>query len=172
MDVESFEDYYAKWPTNLEGIPKSVVEDWVYRHWHCFRSRWIGLAPHKWTYRSVLFSSAQIMTIDHVLSWIPELDAEGVEFVTGAPRSKTRLGQFMLANGTFPVPIVVAENAGHIICPRSGNARMKEPLQLIEGHTRLACLRGMINSQFPSLQTHHQVWLVNIPHSATVDAEA
>lgn len=130
------------------------------------------MAPHEWTFRSVLFSNERVMAIDHVRTWIPELDAEGVEFVNGAPRSKSRLGQFMLANGTFPVPIVVAENAGHVVCPRSGGEHMKEPLQLIEGHTRLACLRGMISSDFPSLLAQHKVWVVNIPRSFAVHTEA
>ena len=163
MDMESFDSYYSKWPVELSGIPKAVVQDWVYRHWSCFKERWISLQPHNWNYRLCTFTNDDVLAIDHVLTWIPELDAEGVEFVTGAPRSQGRLGQFMLANGTFPMPIIVAENASHIVCPRSGGQRMKTPLQLIEGHARLACIRGMINSQHPNLKSEHQVWLVDIP---------
>jgi hypothetical protein len=165
MDRESFDSYYARWPTELADIPKAVVEDWIYRHWNCFEERWIPLEPHKWSYRLSTFTNTKILAIDHVLTWIPELDAEGVEFVTDAPRSKTRLGQFMLANGTFPVPIIVAEVASHAVCPRSGGLYMKSPLQLIEGHTRLACIRGMIHSGHPNLKSEHQVWVVRIPES-------
>lgn len=163
IDIESFDSYYANWPIELSGIPKPVVEDWIYRHWICFKDRWIALEPHKWIYKLAKLTSDEILAIDHVLTWIPDLDAEGVEFVTGAPRSKSRLGQFMLTNGTFPVPIIVAENAGHVMCPCSGGEFMKVPLQLIEGHTRLACIRGMINSQHPTLKPEHEVWLVSIP---------
>lgn len=165
MDRESFDSYYERWPPELARIPKAVVEDWVYRHWHCFEDRWIPLAPHTWSYEQSTFTNDQILAIDHVLTWIPELDAEGVEFVTGAPRSKSRLGQFMLSNGTFPVPIIVAENANHVVFPQSGGAHMKAPLQLIEGHTRLACMRGMINAGHQNLRHQHQVWLVKIPSS-------
>jgi len=163
MDMESFEDYYARWPTDLRHIPQGVVKDWIYRHWGCFKERWIPLRPHEWSYQFCTFSNEKILAIDHVLNWIPELDAEGEEFVTGAPRSQTKLGQYMLSEGTFPVPIIVAENASHVVCPRSGGERMKSPLQLIEGHTRLACIRGMINSAYTGLKGDHPVWLVNIP---------
>ncbi len=161
--VESFEDYYARWPAELSKIPKMVVEDWIYRHWSCFSNRWIPLQPHLWKYEIALLTCEEILSIDHVLTWIQELDAEGVEYVTGKPRAQSRLAQFMLTNGTFPLPIIVAQNAGHAIYPQSGNLRMKEPLQLIEGHCRLACLRGMINSNHKNLQAKHQIWLVEIP---------
>jgi hypothetical protein len=163
MEMESFDSYYSKWPPELADIPKAVVEDWIYRHWSDFEDRWIPLEPHKWAYQLSTFTNDDILAIDHVLTWIPELDAEGIEFVTGAPRSQGRLGQFMLANGTFPMPIMVAQDAGHIVCPRSGGAYMKAPLQLVEGHTRLACLRGMINSRHPNLKSEHPVWVVRIP---------
>lgn len=163
MDRESFDSYYSRWPPELSSIPKSVVEDWIYRHWNCFQDRWISLAPHTWTYRKSSFNNDQILTIDHVLTWISELDAEGVEFVTGAPRSQCSVGRFMLSEGTFPVPIIVAEEASHVVCPRGGGAHMKAPLQLIEGHTRLACLRGMINAGHQNVKNNHQVWLVQIP---------
>lgn len=163
IDRETFESYYAKWPASLSGIPKDVVEHWIYRHWRCFEERWVSLAPHTWSFRMVVFSNEEIMAIDHVLSWIADLDAEGVEYVSGAPRSRSPLAQFMLANGTFPVPIIVAEDAGHVVAPRSGGRPMKTPLQLIEGHARLACIRGMINSRHPGLQSSHHVWLVRIP---------
>lgn len=163
MDVESFDDYYSRWPPELSSIPAPIVKDWIYRHWRCFKDRWIPLSPHAWTYELSVFTGEQILAIDHVLNWIPDLDAEGAEYVNGAPRSKGRLGQFMLANGTFPVPIIVARNAGHVVCPRSGGVNMKTPLQLIEGHARLACIRGMLHSGHPNLKTEHQVWLVSIP---------
>ncbi|WP_231602662.1 hypothetical protein, partial [Herbaspirillum chlorophenolicum] len=109
------------------------------------------------------FSNDRILAIDHILTWIQELDAEGVEFVTDKPRAQTRLGRFMLGHGTFPVPIIVAQDASHVIAPRSGGEHMKAPLHLIEGHSRLACIRGMINSSYPTLKMLHSVWVVKIP---------
>lgn len=162
-DIESFGDYYARWPSHLSSVPKPVVEDWVYRHWQDFKSHWADLQPHRWTYERAAFSNSEILSVDHIGTWIPELDAEGVEYVTGKPRSRTRLAQYMLANGTYPVPIIVAQHAGHVVHPRSGGECMKAPYQLIEGHCRLACLRGMINARYPTLRPEHEIWLVTIP---------
>lgn len=163
FEVESFNDYYARWPDHLSSIPRSVVEDWVYRHWQDFKNHWAAMQPHQWGFERASFSNSEILSIDHIGTWISELDAEGVEYVTGKPRSRTKLAQHMLANGTFPVPIIVARNAGHVQHPRSGGERMKEPYQLIEGHCRLACLRGMINAAHPNLAPTHEVWVVTIP---------
>jgi hypothetical protein len=167
INGESFEVYYARWPKTLSNIPRPVVEDWIHRHWSDFHRDWIKLRPQDWIFELSDFTSTQIHSIDHIRTWIPELDAEGVEFVGNAPRSRTRLAQYMLANGTFPVPIIVAKNAGHIIHPRSGGEHMKEPYQLIEGHSRLACIRGMINAQHPRLVATHNVWVVTIPPAAS-----
>ncbi len=163
FDTESFDSYYSRWPSGLSTIPREVVEDWIYRHWYCFRDDWMKLHPHNWSYRLVDFSNEQILAIDHVGEWIQELDAEGVEYVGGFPRSETRLARYMLEFGTFPVPIIVAENAGHVIHPRSNHERMKVPFQLIEGHCRLACVRGMITHKHPSTLSRHKVWLVKLP---------
>jgi len=162
FDVESFENYYAKWPEELAAIPQQVVEDWIYRHWRDFSNHWIESAPHLWVYRLEPFSNEQILAIDHFGNWIRDLDAEGVEYVTGKPRSQANFAQYMLSNGTFPVPILVAKNAGHVVHPRSGGISMKEPYQLIEGHCRLACIRGMIHSRHRALAPSHEVWVAEI----------
>ena len=166
IDSEEFDDYYARWPNGLSSIPKQIVQDWIHRHWRDFRDHWIDLDPHTWRYQSELFSNTDILTIDHIGTWIPELDAEGAEYVSGAPRSKTRMARYMLQHGTFPVPILVARNSGHIVHPRSAREPMKEPFQLLEGHCRLACLRGMINSDHAHLAVQHHVWVATIPRPA------
>lgn len=167
IEMESFEKYYGRWPTELQTIPREVVKDWIYRHWTVFQNHWIGLKPHLWSYRCASFSNEDIVSINHIGTWIPELDAEGVEYVSGAPRSRTPLAQYMLSRGTFPVPIIVAESAGNVVYPHSGGELMKEPYQLIEGHNRLACIRGMINSQHSNLASSHSVWVVSIPEAAS-----
>jgi hypothetical protein len=163
FEVETFDEYYSRWPESLSHIPRGVVEDWIYRHWRDFSAHWIKLSPQNWKYKLSEFSEIEIMEIDHVGTWIKELDSEGVEYVTGKPRSKTKLAQYMLSNGTFPRPIIVAKSAGHIMHPRSNNEAMKEPYQLIEGHCRLACIRGMINSNNRKLAASHEVYEVEIP---------
>jgi len=159
---ESFDEYYRRWPSALGGIPKGIVEDWIYRHWSDFEEYWMSLQPQNWLYELVQLDNSAVLSIGHVGSWIPELDAEGVEYVGNFPRAKTRLARFMTETGTFPVPIIVARMAGSIVHPRSGGETMKEPFQLIEGHNRLACIRGMINSNHPHLLNSHSVWVATI----------
>lgn len=163
MEVEPFESYFARWPKSLAAMPKSIIEDWVYRHWRDFSAYWLDLEPHTWSYELAQFPNECILSIGHVGRWIADLDAEGVEYVSDAPRSKTKLAQYMLREGTFPVPILVAENAGAVVHPRTRGERMKEPYQLIEGHCRLACLRGMIQARHPNLLQVHRVWVATIP---------
>ena len=162
-DVETFDDYFARWPANLSSIPKDVIRDWIYRHWGEFNHHWSHLHPHTWSYELEQFSNDEILSIDHISNWMANLDAEGIEYVSDTPRSKTDLAQYMLNNGTFPIPILVAKNAGHVIYPHGGGEHMKDPLQLIEGHSRLACIRGMIHSNHANLKQQHDVWLVSIP---------
>lgn len=163
IEPEEFESYYDRWPAELSNIPKGVVEDWIYRHWRDFSEYWLSLNPQDWQYELRIFLTEDIYRIDHVGTWVEDLDAEGVEYVGETPRGSTRLARFMKENGTFPVPIIVAENAGNIVHPRSVREPMKEPYQLIEGHCRLACIRGMINSNYEGLKNEHEVWIVKIP---------
>lgn len=163
FEVETFDSYYARWPQELSAVPRQVVQDWIYRHWRDFSNHWSGLAPHTWSYELKSLSSEEIRSIDHVGTWISELDAEGVEYISDTPRSRTRMAKYMLEYGTFPVPILVAQSAGHVVHPRSVREFMKEPLQLVEGHCRLACLRGMMNAKHPNLAHQHQVWVATIP---------
>lgn len=163
IDSESVDAYYRRWPAYLAQIPKEVVQDWIHRHWRDFRNHWQDLNPQDWLFSLRRYSTAQVMAIDHIGTWIRELDAEGVEFVGTQPRSQTRLAQHMRQHGTFPVPIIVAHAAGHVVHPRSAGEPMKEPYQLIEGHSRLACLRGMVNARWTTLQDDHLVWEVAIP---------
>jgi hypothetical protein len=163
IECESFEDYYARWPQALAAIPECVVKDWIYRHWRDFQEHWEALRPEAWLWERRTYTTEEVMSVDHIGTWIRELDAEGVEFVGTAPRSQTRLAQYMRSHGTFPVPIIVARNSGHVTHPRSADEKMKQPLQLIEGHSRLACLRGLVNSGWPTLATGHLVWEARIP---------
>ena len=69
----------------------------------------------------------EILGIDHISSWIKELEAEEVEYVGGTPRSKSRSAQHMLKYGTSAIPILVAKSAGHVIYPRSAKEAMTPP---------------------------------------------
>jgi len=164
VDKEPFSDYLKRLGDELtKNIPLDVLENWIYRHSDGGFEEWVTLEPHKWSYRLDTFTNDQILQVDHVGTWMYDLKTEGKEYVNGAPRSELFVGQYMLQNGTFPKPIIIAENCENIIHPRmQGEVFMKAPYQLIEGHKRLACLLGMIESDHPNLQDKHQVWLVSI----------
>lgn len=157
IDVEDFQSYYARFPKELKSIPIDVVENWIYRHWDDF-TEWIPLKPQDWKYELKEFSNNEILKISHINDWIPILKAEAVEYVTRGKRVNNYVGQYMLKNGTTPSPIIVGENIGHISYPRMPiTCLMKEPYQLIEGHSRLACLLGMISSSHINLKKYHKV---------------
>jgi len=161
-EVESFDSYFEKWPKD-SVIPKDIVEQLVYRHWSDFEEDWIPLDPHGWEYELRTFTNGEILQVDHIGDWVQRFDAEGKEYVEGKPRSETWLAKHMLSEGTFPAPIIVAEDCGHIRHPKGWDTDyFKEPYQLIEGHCRMGCIRGMINSSHKKLKNEHQVWVVRI----------
>lgn len=161
FNQEKFESYYAKFPNYLKNIPKDVVENWIYRHYDDF-IEWIPLNPQNWIYELKDFTNEDILTISHILDWMPELKAEGLEYVSGGKRANHYVGKYMLSHGTTPSPIIVGENIGHLYHPNQKSILMKNPYQLIEGHKRLACLLGMINISHHNLNDKHKVWVINI----------
>ena len=165
VECESFESYYGRWPSDLEPIPRCVVEQWIYRHWSDFQE-WIPLEPHHWAWNRRSLSNDEVLQIGHVGDWIEHLLAKGKEFVSADLASGTQLDLYMRTHGTTPAPIIVAENAGHVLHPKGFSTDfMKEPFQLIEGHKRLARLIGMIDSGFLGLQSKHDTWVVQVPLS-------
>lgn len=160
VDPESFEEYYERWPSYLNTIPRDIVKEWIYRHWDDFQI-WIPLEPHKWTYELKEFTNDEILSIDHINNWIETLHKEGVEYINGT--RKGFAGSYVVNNGTFPSPIIVGENFGSLLhpsVPESFNWHMKEPFQLIEGTRRLGSLFGMIDAKHHNLQDRHEVWVV------------
>lgn len=173
LNKESFESYYARWPAEFSSVPKCVVENWIYRHWANFQA-WLPLRPLEWKYELTEYSNEQIMTIDHFGDWLDTLDYWGSELFRDKMRRDTWLAQYMLRGGTTPVPIMVAVNAGQVCHPRGCETDlMKEPYQLIEGHMRLAYLRGMIRRGYGALKPTHSVWAITIPpnHSFKADGK-
>lgn len=161
-EQESFDAFYSRWPKKLSNIPTCVIENWIYRHWRDFEL-WVPLQPHTWDYELRSCSNEDILSIDHSGSWIHDLHCEGKEYITEFNRGTTPLAQLIKKHGTTPVPIIVAENCGGVFDPRlPGSIPMKTPYQLIEGHSRLACLFGMIDGGYKSLKTTHKVWIVHV----------
>ena len=161
LGSEPFETYIQNWPQTLSNFPESVIRQWVYRHWRDFQNRWIGWDLPRFRFVEATYTNDEIMAIDHISDWLNTLDFWGDELFTNKMRQSTWLATYMLEHGTSPEPIMVAVNAGGLKHPDRGFP-MKSPLQLIEGHMRLAYLRGMIRHKHP-LQSQHRVWNVTLP---------
>jgi len=160
-NVESFDDYFARWPEELSNFPRDVVENWVHRHWQDFSMHWGDWPLGEFRFQLESMSNEDIMEIDHVGDWLSTLDYWGDELFRNALRQSTFLAKFMLEHGTTPAPIIVCKNTEGVEHP--GTGQMKA-LQLIEGHMRLAYLRGLNRHRHPSLKDEHQVWLLDLPN--------
>ncbi|WP_057626658.1 hypothetical protein [Stenotrophomonas terrae] len=161
--AESFEDYYGRWPSRFGNFPKCVVENWVHRHWGEFDSRWRDKSPELFEFELVELNNDQVMQVGHIGNWMKELDYWGDELFRNRIRQSTWLAKYMLSEGTTPSPIIVAPNASGLTHPKGGPMH---PNQLIEGHMRLAYLRGMIRHQYAELKPMHSVWHVSLPASS------
>ena len=160
--LEPFGEYRARWPKKYNNVPDEVIETWIYRHWREFQI-WLPLRPLDWNYEFKELSSEDVMNIGHVGDWMKTLRYWGDDLIDGSLRKKTWLGKFMLENGTTPSPIIVAKNAGGWIHPLEHARKMNEPLQLIEGHMRLAYLQALIGRSHSTTKSVHRVALATLP---------
>ncbi|WP_245228133.1 hypothetical protein [Xanthomonas bromi] len=158
--AESFEHYYARWPTRLINFPRCVVESWVHRHWRDFETYWLDRSIEQFVFTQASLSNAEILKIGHFDNWLETLDYWGDELFRDQMRKNTWLAMHMLTNGTSPKPIIVAPDSSGLKHPKGA---AMHPNQLIEGHMRLAYLRGMIRHNHPALKTSHNVWLLSLP---------
>lgn len=166
LEVEPFEEYYARWPAILSNFPTCVIQNWVHRHWQDFHDLWLDRGIEHFIFQQNVFTSPQIMQIGHVGNWLDTMDYWGDELFRNRQRQDTWLAKYMLTHGTSPAPIIVAKDTHDQEHPRGG---AMHPLQLIEGHMRLSYLRGMIRHNHPALQGRHSVWLLNFPKTGEVD---
>ena len=160
-EVEPFSEYYARWPSNLSNFPECVVENWVYRHWTEFSGHWANRSIHLFAFEERTYTNDEVMQIGHIGDWSHTLDHWGDELFRNSMRKSTWLARNMLDSGTTPAPIIVSPNSDNLQHPSGGRMH---PLQLIEGHLRLAYLRGMVRHEHPQLLPSHRVWQVTLPH--------
>jgi hypothetical protein len=167
--VEPFGEYRARWPKKYNDIPDAVIETWVYRHWRDFQA-WHPLRPLEWRYELKEFTSEEVMEVGHVGDWMKTLTYWGDDLLDGPTRKMTWLGKFMLENGTTPSPLIIAREAAGWRHPREHGCYMQAPLQIIEGHMRLAYLRALIRRSHSSVKPVHQVVLATLPPAVPSDA--
>jgi hypothetical protein len=161
-DVEPFENYRVRLPSEFDAIPALVIETWIYRHWREFQE-WLPLLPLEWKYELTTMPSEEILLISHVGNWPETLRYWGDDLIDGNSRKNTWLGRYMLTQGTAPAPLIIAVNAASWEHPRERRSTMREPYQIVEGHMRLAYLQALIRRGHTTLRQNHQVFLVELP---------
>ena len=159
---EPFEDYFARFPEELNHIPEDVVKNWMWYH----NEQVVEFSQlydfTKWKFSLEDFDNDKIMEIQHFEYDLKLLDGKGQEFLQGR-LNEHDTAKFMFENGTSPCPMIVAKDAGnHVHHQREEGNLMLEPYHLIEGNRRLAYLRAMIGKPFPRLKESHKVWVVEI----------
>ncbi|HEX4497546.1 MAG TPA: hypothetical protein VIE43_17865 [Thermoanaerobaculia bacterium] len=151
---ESGEDYRARLPFLLPYFPIAVLEDWLCRHGN-------AVSLFGWLdYRQFRFSREewQSVQVESVMSSNePTVEGWSQLFRESQCRRKNRLGAFMINEGTWPVPPIVLDNTNGICSPAG---QQLSRYHLLEGHHRLAYLRGLIADPRWEVEPSHEIWLV------------
>lgn len=159
FSVESFKSYFARWPKRLGNIPKDVVEQWVYRHNESFLEMWSSFKPERWSFRRTKLTTKQFLEISHLPGEVNHYESVGIRCINQTPATEY-VANYMLKNGTFPKPIIVATAATHLIHPRGKQFNEYMTMnQLIEGHRRLGLLRAMCLAN-KRLKLKHDIWIM------------
>lgn len=171
FQIESFEDYYARWPNELAHVPESVVRMWMWEH----NDQVIEFFDQcydidRWSFRLEKLDNKKILEVRHFADELEKLDDIGDRLIKGLLVGYNT-AEYMLENGTFPCPIIVVENGGQYEHHRSHpGEKMLEPYHLIEGNRRLAFVRALNRHNHPNLQDEHDVWVVTIEEQSITNA--
>ena len=161
QEKESFDDYMAKWPIQLDYIPADVIREWIYRH-----SPIVGHVWGDYLRQDLMFNLAEYRIEELLKISRYDLDGsivEGKHLVQAVLDGGTGeyVADFMCKEGEFPTPIIVAIDAGSVSHPVDPG-KMKSPCHLIEGHTRLKIFWGMYELAVP-MKKVQKVWEVRFP---------
>ena len=159
---ETFADYLLRMPAELAHVPEDIVRTWFWYH----NEQAVEFSSFydftKWKFKSKAFNNDQITDIKHYDYYLKRLDDKGGEFLKGRMKGYDT-ADFMLANGTFPEPILVVENGSkHKHHHSIGDETMLERYHIIEGQRRLGFIRAMIRAGHPKLQASHRAWVATI----------
>lgn len=151
---ESKDQYEARLRAALPDFPSQVIRDWIVRHGES------AFQEHGWLdYRRLRFDLTEMPT-SCLLQMVLTSNEQAVSGWSRAIRTdndfqETRLGQYMLRAGTWPVPPVVLYNPSGLV--KAQGAALGR-YHLLEGHHRLAYLKGLfIPPPIPALE-FHEVW--------------
>ena len=168
----SFDSFLDSIPKEYSHFPNDVLEQWIYEHGKgdgdVIKALNNLCRCHEWTFKCTKFTNEEILTIRHYPYDEKRLFPKANNWI----RMKGQIGpsfyHWMMENGTFPRPIIVAHNANDhkhpILKHRYGEDidKMFAPYHLLEGNRRLALLRAMIEQMHCNLKEQHSIWLVTM----------
>lgn len=123
---------------------------------------------HEWEFKYTKLTNEEILTIRHYQYDELRLFPKAYNWIRMKGQRGPSFYDWMMENGTFPRPIIVAHNAGDYKHPilehryGKGIDKMFTPYHLLEGNRRLALLRAMIEQKQCNLKELHSVWLVTM----------
>lgn len=154
---ESEDDYAMRLARELPYFPRDVLRDWLVRYGRCAFEHHGWLDYRAFRFEQVLRSTAFILkrvrssNEPAIRSWASAIGSDPMHRNNG-------IGSFMLAKGTWSTPPIVLDNRDGLTSP---NGERLARFHLLEGHHRLAYLRGLaVESQSPILQSH-PIWLLS-----------
>lgn len=153
-DQEEFEQWHQRVREQIPHVPACVAEHWLCRHGIHTPYDWLPLSRMR--FERETWGLARVLSIGEGVeplwspNWSEDLDTDPNHY-------ESELGQYMLANGTWPVPIIVLDNEAGLQSPDG------EPLarwHLIEGHMRSAYMDHLAKTG--QAKETHQVWVTTI----------
>ena len=139
--VEDFEIWYERNETHLGHLPKTLVEQWVYRHWCDSIASFIPIENLEWreeTWPAHDFTT-KIGTVRGNDPLEPERDFEVFSGQRGGKKLKTAIE---LDAGCWVYPLVVLETPGGFIdCVGD---HIANDFFLVEGHKRRRYLNALL----------------------------
>ncbi|MBQ2905197.1 MAG: hypothetical protein IJE54_01250 [Peptococcaceae bacterium] len=150
----AIEEFIEKARPFLPHFPDDVLEQWVYENFSIFSSedRW-EIGYDRLRFSEVMITSEMVWDIYD----LPNYYDAGIGYAEICEKTLvTMLSDYMLANGTWPRPIIVldTENSN-----ADGEYEYLRPYHLLEGHRRLVYLKRMLDSGL-AVQEHHTIWKV------------
>jgi len=152
-------EYARRLRALLPDFPAQVLADWILNHGrNAFREHgWLDYRQLRFALRdepTAFFDTVATSNDSAVGSW-------SHQFRTDPQFQQYDLGEFMAANGTWPVPPIVLDNTSGLTTPRG---EILGRHHLLEGHHRLAFLRGLQTPPALAIQPVHSLWLATIEH--------
>ncbi|MBE7449200.1 MAG: hypothetical protein HS111_09970 [Kofleriaceae bacterium] len=143
---ESFKPWWERVGSRLANVPPDVAEQWIHRHWGHSSFEWLPIMDMAFTRETWLL--ARVLDVRAGDRAYPRPDHRGA---VPLELHDNWLGRRVRADGTWPTPIIVLDNAAE-------HYPMLHAVQLLEGHTRLGYLRTLAAAA--TAQPHHDVWVV------------